>query len=144
MKKNFINYQFLYNLTNTGHYELHQFIRRVIEMCKDDMPTIASMWNIYDLLLRQEEYFYKWKDNTSAQEADNLLVSYQLAYIRQKVDNVLLNILILINAPAETNELTPQTGETYKTIIDLVNSYLLKAEWEHTPNRLPSVIYMIP
>jgi hypothetical protein len=141
MKKNFINYQFLYNLTNTGHYELHQFIRRVIEMCKDDMPAIVSMWNVYDLLLRQEEYFYKWKDNTSAQEADNLLVNYQLAYIRQKVDNVLLNILILINAPVETDELPPQTGETYETIIDLVNSYLVKAEWEHTPNKLPSVIY---
>jgi hypothetical protein len=130
MKDNFINYQFLYNLTNTGHYELHQFIRRVIEMCKDDIPPVVSMWNIYDLLLRQEEYFYKCKSHASAHEAnipvnmDNPLINYQLAYIRQKVDNVLLNILLLINTPTEPDELTPQTGETYQTIIGLINSYL--------------------
>ncbi|MDR1161818.1 MAG: hypothetical protein LBK45_05710 [Tannerellaceae bacterium] len=143
MKENFINYQFLYNLTNTGHYELHLFIRRVIELCKDDLPAIASIWNIYDLLLRQEEYFYKWKDHTSTQKADtpgnrdNLLINYQLSYIRQKVDNVLLNILIMINTPAETDGLTTQAEETHKAVLDLINSYLIKAEWEHAPDKSP-------
>ncbi|MDR3140144.1 MAG: hypothetical protein LBU37_00180 [Tannerellaceae bacterium] len=142
MKENLINYQFLYSLTNTGHYELHQFIHRVIEMCKDDIPPIVSMWNIYDLLLRQEEYFYKWKENASAQKTgipnntNNLLINYQLAYIRQKVDNVLLNILILINTPpVETYELAPQTRETYEAILSLIDSYLIKAKWEHAPNK---------
>jgi hypothetical protein len=150
MKENFINSQFLYDLTNTGHYELHQFIRRVIEMCKDELPSIAFMWNIYDILLRQEDYYYKWKNNVSTQEAnaahnkENLLINYQLAYIRQKVDNVLLNILQLIHTPVEANT-TSQTEETNKAIIDLINSYLTKAEWEqHAPDKLPSVIYVIP
>jgi hypothetical protein len=150
MKENFINSRFLYDLTNTGHYELHQFIRRVIEMCKDEIPSIAFMWNIYDILLRQEDYYYKWKNNVSAQEADttyskeNLLINYQLAYIRQKVDNVLLSILKLLHTPAETNKLTSQAEETCKTILDLINSYLIKTEWEHVPDKLPSVIYIIP
>jgi hypothetical protein len=54
----------------------------VIEMCKDEVPAIAFMWNIYDILLRQEDYYYKWKNKVSTQEADttnntdNLLINY--------------------------------------------------------------------
>ncbi|MDR1090914.1 MAG: hypothetical protein LBL79_07540 [Prevotella sp.] len=138
MKKDSVNYQFLYNLTDTEHYELHQFVLGVIGMCKDDIPDMASIWNIYNFLLRQENSYYKCKGNAGTPKADipnnteTTLISYQLIYIRRKVDNVLLNLVKLINAPAETNESAPWTEEAYKVIIDLINSYLIKTEWKHT------------
>lgn len=134
MKKISINYQSLCNLTDTEHYELHHSIYGIIEECKKDIPDIISVWNIYYILFQQERNYYKLKcqlnnnNISSPDDIKSLLTSYQLIYMRKKVDNLFLTIIELINTLFTTNKLTFQEEETYKNIIDSIHTHLIEID----------------
>lgn len=117
----------LHKLDNVSHYDLHDAIRNILQEHLDEISKIISAWNIYHIVLEQEERYYKQncKLETTGDKHTYILSGYQLTYIRRKVDNSFYNLAKTMNEMANKNK---QSFKKLNHVIKLINRHLHAAE----------------